>query len=460
MNTELLQFLDGTLAPDREAELLHRLSVSPERRELLRSYFKQQELFQRDRNSIAVPYAAEQKLWAQLGEMMPPVMQNAAAPSAAILESAATTSRTGLFSSAFSVASVAVICLLIGLGAGFFAGKNSNSSNAIAENGMARSTALTPTAQMPAAIAGNTESNSATTQTLRNSSAKHHSPFNAAHLTSMQNSGAPLVSEISAEASSNVANGDLEVSNAKPEPVNAFADISSVTPKLIAQPKDLASIGEQDRFHALTPFDREESNPQKSFIQKWEFYFNEGIGKQFPNNSATNVSMPVVTNSSVSALFQPFANETSFISKVWGGATFGTANVTMKKFRIAQKDALDPKKGYEMVADLVHVQTTYGGALLQYRIPAWKKLALTITGTAAGSSAGMILGGEIGAHYDATSDVGISVGLRGTHLSYNIDAEQQQVIAQGVSSFGIPAATQTTQPSYNFEINSGIYFHF
>jgi len=42
MNTELLQFLDGTLAPDREAELLHRLSVSPERRELLRSYFKQQ----------------------------------------------------------------------------------------------------------------------------------------------------------------------------------------------------------------------------------------------------------------------------------------------------------------------------------------------------------------------------------------------------------------------------------
>src|SRR6478752_5390184 len=75
MNTELLQFLDGTISPDAEAELLHRMSVSPERRDVLRSFINQQALFQRDRNSIAVPYAAEQKLWARLGGLMPPMFR-------------------------------------------------------------------------------------------------------------------------------------------------------------------------------------------------------------------------------------------------------------------------------------------------------------------------------------------------------------------------------------------------
>src|SRR5690349_14529897 len=96
MTTELLQFLDGTLSPDAEAELLHRMSVSPERRNLLRSFINQQALFQRDRNSIAVPYSAEQKLWARLGEMMPPLVQNAAAPSA-VGTAIATVPHTGIF---------------------------------------------------------------------------------------------------------------------------------------------------------------------------------------------------------------------------------------------------------------------------------------------------------------------------------------------------------------------------
>lgn len=124
MNTELLQFMDGTLAPDQEAELLHRLSVSPERREILRSFYNMKTLLERDRNSIAVPYAAEQKLWASLGQMMPPIARDAAAPTAAVLETAATTaSHSGFFNSTFTAASVAVICLLIGLGSGYFAGK-------------------------------------------------------------------------------------------------------------------------------------------------------------------------------------------------------------------------------------------------------------------------------------------------------------------------------------------------
>ena len=96
-----------------------------------------------------------------------------------------------------------------------------------------------------------------------------------------------------------------------------------------------------------------------------------------------------------------------------------------------------------------------------YRTPEWlKRTSFYLTGTAAGSSAGLILGGEIGAHYDATSDVGIVAGLRGTHLSYNLDAQQRQIITQGVSSLGVLPAATTTQPSYNLEGSMGIYFHF
>src|ERR1043165_8140481 len=66
---QLQEFLDGSLTHEAEAELLHRLSVSPERREMLRSYMKQQAIISSDRAAISVPYAAEQKLWAALATM-------------------------------------------------------------------------------------------------------------------------------------------------------------------------------------------------------------------------------------------------------------------------------------------------------------------------------------------------------------------------------------------------------
>ncbi len=467
MNTQLLQFLDGTLHPEQEAELLHRLSVSPERRELLRSFFNQQALFQRDRNSIAVPFTAEQNLWARLGEIMPPVIQNAAAPAAAVIETAATTaSHTGFFSSVFSVASVAIVCLLIGLGSGFFVGKNSNAENLVAMNSAQSPIGSNPIGQsfVGQSPVGRTLSPSVHSSeriaNINHSSNQSHSPNAAQNLTPL-NSEAPLSNDIRSNGDVNITNADINNSKVNAEAItnSALPEIAIVTPKLIdAGNLNPIYFRDPSQFYPHSPFDPEESNlPQKTILQRFEFYFNEGIGKQFPNNAATNVSVPVVTNSSISTLFQLFPRS----QNLWGGATFGTANVTMKKFRISQKNPLDPKAGYEMVGDLVHVQTTYGGPMLQFRVPeVLKKTALTIMGTAAASSAGLILGGEIGVHVDATSDVGFSVGLRGTHLSYNVDVQQQQVITQGVSSFGVPAAEITTQPSYNLEGSMGIYFHF
>lgn len=453
MNTELLQFLDGTLAPDREAELLHRLSVSPERRELLRSFINQQVLFQRDRNSIAVPYAAEQKLWARLGTLMPPAVQNAAVPAAAVIETAATTaSRSGIFSSAFSVASVAVICLLIGLGSGYFAGKNSQTSS------------VEPTFNQQAQLVERTLSPFAeqtqspiTSSSFQNSTAKHNGSFAAQQSTTE----APLeVSDMTNRTDLTNEAINIEEHGANNAAYNGLANITSTIPKQNASNMNMADLRDPSAYYEHSPFSEPDAKIQKNFLQKWEFYFTEGIGKQFPNSAATNVSIPVVTNSSISAMYNPFANSSTILSNIWVGGSFGTANVTMKKFSIAQKDPLDPKKGRELVADLVHVQTTYGAALLQYRLPVSSKFAFTGTVTAASSSAGLITGGELGVHVDATNDVGFVLGLRGTHLSYNADAEQKQVIAQGISSFGVPASSLATQPSFNVEISSGIYFHF
>lgn len=459
MNTELLQFLDGTLVPEREAELLHRLSVSPERRDLLRSFINQQVLFQRDRNSIAVPYAAEQKLWARLGGMMPPLAETAAAPTAAVIETAATTaSRTGVFSSVFSAASIAVICLLIGLGSGYFAGKNSIGNSPVGRT-------LSPSVTTNETSNIDNISPIGPISQIQNIKSIHS--FSKSHNTSQSNSGAPLKNNISQnvnDVNENIINGGIAINNSTEETIaNTLYQISTVAPKQIALTNfNSPYVRDPNQYWEHSLFTSEAQTPQKTFLQKWEFYFNEGIGKQFPNNTATNVSMPVVTNSSISALFQPFANTSGIASHIWFGGSFGTANVTMKKFSIVQIDPIDPKKGFAMAADLVHVQTSYIGGLLQFRIPGGAKWAGTITGMASASSAGMISGVELGGHFEATSNFGIVAGVRGTYLSYNLDAQQQQVIQQGVSAFGIPTpvASQTKQQSYNLEISSGIFFHF
>ena len=471
MNTELLQFMDGTLAPEQEAELLHRLSVSPERREILRSFFNMKVVMERDRNSIAVPYAAEQKLWASLGQMMPPMVQNAAAPAAAALETAAVTAaRTGFFRSAFSMASVAALCLLIGLGSGYFAGKNSAQENTIAQSplglaagqpsasvpdaGNFSAAATSPVGRLPQQV-----SPSAKLFAERTKSPFHY--FNAAQHSIIPSTEAPLDNEMQNVGGHNDVTENLNAPVAV-APVNpAMPQISSVAPKQIAEANvNTQYMRDPSQFSLRSPFEMGEITniPQKSFIQKFEFYFNEGIGKQFPNNAATNVSMPVVTNSSISALFQPFANTPGVLSHFWGGGSFGTANVTQKKLRLD----LDPvTKNYVMISEPVHVQTTWGGGMLQFRIPVSRKLALTATGTIGNSSVGAILGGEIGMHADVTSDVGIVLGFRGTHISYNIDQQQQDLINQAKTlGLGIPTSALGNQLSYNFEISSGIYFHF
>src|SRR5882724_5101508 len=88
-NDLILQWLDGSLGSDAEAELLHLLSVSPERRDILHSYMQQKKLVDRDMAAITVPFAAEEALWQRIGATMPaPIMATevaAIAPAVAVI---------------------------------------------------------------------------------------------------------------------------------------------------------------------------------------------------------------------------------------------------------------------------------------------------------------------------------------------------------------------------------------
>jgi hypothetical protein len=464
MNTELLQFLDGTISPDAEAELLHRLSVSPERRELLRSFINQQVLFQRDRNSIAVPYAAEQKLWSRLGEIMPPAIQNTAAP--AVIESAATTvTRTRVFSSIFTAASVAVICLLIGIGSGYFIGKNNGNSivyltspaNTVSEpSGIQQS--ISPVVPVQRPLQNRMNSNHIS----------QHNFASAAISNSEANSGAPQNNSSTNTIAQSVADISSVSDMSKTDDKNsAIAQISNVTPKPVAItiPPPAPSVGDPNHQYYQHSILNGGEDDGQSRSQRLEFSFNEALGKQYPNNSATNVSMPIITTSSISAIYQLSSNPNSVLNKLWIGTSFGNVNLTQIKYTIIPKDPSDPRQGYEMAADLVHQQTSFIGAMLQYRVPLsfigakWSAIA---NGSASYSSLGAIWGGELGAHFEATNNFGVIFGARATFLNYNLDAQQQQVISQGVSAFGIPApvASQSKQQSHNMEFTSGIYFHF
>src|SRR5689334_6478179 len=110
---QLQEFLDGSLTHEAEAELLHRLSVSPERREILRSYMKQQAILSADRAAISVPYKAEQKLWAAIASM-PPVFE----PIAPAITAVSSGSAVGGFA-AFKTAMIASAALVVGLVSGY-----------------------------------------------------------------------------------------------------------------------------------------------------------------------------------------------------------------------------------------------------------------------------------------------------------------------------------------------------
>jgi hypothetical protein len=439
-SNDILQFLDGSLSAEREAELLHRLSVSPERRDVLRGYMNQNVLFQRDREAIAVPYAAEQKLWAKLGEVMPPVLSRTASESAAPIVSQIVRKPV---SSWVTVALTGAIALFIGFGSGFFSGKNYESVNTFAS--------ATPK-DISSQFASTNGTNLAPTSGVSNNvTATTHQ--NVKHFIRDRQSGAPRMSTDAAQLNSGVIH-EISSNDISSGSVSLSSkEESAITPSRIRPMEtevDPVQVIDDPERYTMNPFAMEKTR-EKTFWERTEFQFTESFGKQYPDNAATRVSFPVVTNSSISAFHEPFQSV-----NLWFGLGFGTGNISKKSLR--QHNDYDPSF-FEIKADVAHVQASWIGGFAQYRFPIVGNFDITTTLGLSGSTVGLMSSAEIGSHFLVTQQVGLALGFRITNLSYTLDNDINAMVSKYPNATGY-SGLQGTQNSQNYDITAGIFFHF
>lgn len=432
---DILRFLDGSITGEEEAELLHRLSVSPERRDKLRSYMKQQEFIERDRDAITVPYAAEQKLWATLNTMMP--VAETAATSTVVTQVATKPRAIGWV----AMGAVAVMSLLVGFGSGFFAGKESSEvilaprSEVILQAPLA-TTNSNAGFETRNTVENTTNTNTSITQTHKNT--RSDAPLNASNQSSN-------VSEIVDQPTPAINDNEVAqlqtVSN-----VNTLRESDNVASAIIID----ESLGGIEK----SPFSRE-SFAEKSFLQRWELAITENFGKQYPDDAATTVSYPVVTNSSLTVSYQPLEK-----LNLWVGASVGSLNISKKHITIVPTPG-DPGS-YDPITSLSHVQTEWYGGSLQYRFPVFSSFNLTTSIGLGGSSLGLLSSAELGTRFDVTQQVGVSIGMRYTNLSYNLEQELNDIISSGVNLKGVGLSNDLkgTINSQNLDAVLGIYFHF
>jgi hypothetical protein len=438
---KLQEFLDGSLPPEEEAELLHRLSVSPERRDLLRSYMKQQAVLNNDRATIAVPYEAEQKLWAALA-VLPP----AAAP---IVSNIGTGAATAVATSSVfvKIASVALMSIVIGFASGYFIGNRPATDVAV--------TQVLPTPSVSNSIASVTLDPSSPVSVHEigsNRAVDHRNAIMSTLGSSRRFTEAPLSDRIEMP-SAFMANNE-ERSNDEMKSVNleerisipradAFVPGVSFIRDPNAQPVDRPSIGELS------------GKPKRGarFTDYLELSIHEGIGKQFPNSEATNVSIPIVTNTDITMKFM-------IAPSFWVGAGFGLANMTHKNVY----ETMDAQTAGSKVAwNYEHRNTAWFGLLAEYRQPISSHLALTANGGIAASSLGPILSTELGMRYEVTESVGALAGVRMSRATSNVQAQYDALAKPqpGTPGLGNTDPSLMLDPSMiNLEISTGIYFRF
>lgn len=447
VHEEILGFLDGTLPADAEAELLHRMSVSPERRSLLRSYFQQQSLIAQDKQSINVPYDAEQGLWAKLDRIMPPVAPLAptAIPAAMTAPVAIGVSTAGFLTklSASSAALVAGLLLLVGFGGGYLANNGHDNPQVpnVAEN-------ITQAAT-PQIIYRDADPQVITKERIvtRYITRYINVPVNISDVAALNTEDADAT--VGSEALSSVTT-ELNTSATPLEPA-----ITLATPVQPAEMK-LNVGGEQNKPIFVSLANTRDEARAKSILERFEFSFNESFGRQFPNTEATNTTLPLITNSALSLYFQVLPRS----EKLWAGVSLGTANVTRKTLTTTnQANSPDPTEE-EVVGEYIHVQSNWMGGFLQYRIPVSGTWDITTTAGYGFATAGQMAIGELGAHVDVTKDVGFTVGFRGTRLSYDLKGEMSELLANRKGSLSVPRGVTEATPSYNLEVATGLFFHF
>ena len=185
-----------------------------------------------------------------------------------------------------------------------------------------------------------------------------------------------------------------------------------------------------------------------SLLSRFEFRYDQSFGREYPNNIATTVSQPILTNLSFTTLFQIFPHSDLF----WAGLSGGYANIARKGV-FSQQGVLE--------SDTSSSQTDYGAILAELRLPAFDMMDMTFTGGYGIATLGQMMFGEIGLQGDLTNEAGFHCGLRLLRFTYSLNAEKQAAIAaSGTNSPIIPSGIATAGPSINAELNMGLFFHF
>ncbi|HZK75343.1 MAG TPA: hypothetical protein VFD13_00395 [Candidatus Kapabacteria bacterium] len=461
LNERILDFLDGSLPAEDEAELLHTLSVSPEKRDVLRDFMEQRSLFARDSKTLSVPYAAEQRLWARIDGVTaaeiaiePPVLVPVESSIVGNAPSA------GFFAHALhgTSAFVSAITLFAGIGIGYFAGS-------IAHDAAHTATVPKQIAESHSPAANNRYALPATATMGRTLLGNHrivHSALPVPILAELPTlpvitNALPLTTDdfLAMQNLSDESYGSHQPSSVSPDLASQDPAISQI-PARSAPPIALADIGGdgggiKPMFHHIHTTHATEA----SFLSRFEFRVDESFGRQFPSNTATNVSLPLITNTSFSTFFQVLPHS----NVLWAGAGYGTANITRKNLYTQTGNPIDPSQQV-LAADTSHAQTSYIAAMAELRLPAFAATDLTFDGGYGFASLGQMLFGEVGLHYDITEEVGAQFGLRVLRFSYDLSGEKASAIQSGSGGLAISNAVASAGPSFNTELNAGLFFHF
>jgi hypothetical protein len=459
-NDLILQFLDGSLNSEQEAEFMHILSVSPERRELLRSYMRQRDLFASDMQAITVPYGAEQQLWQRLGMLMP--ISDAAETltlSDGVTESAPlATTQAGYWKSLATplVTSVVAIALVLGIGIGYTVGNNGSSTVNTVTHWIDRPTTMSHSSLTE--MSTSQHAYSVRPRGIEKRSSQNLSPtfIAALNLRPQFNSQTPHDNGGMSRLLINYLNNgpkkvEAEIAQLSSSPSQMESLISEVRP----MPMQRSYAGHQDRREPLHLYAESEDAPTKSMLQRFEFSFLESFGRELPSSYSTNITMPILTNAAIGVYFQILPNSNSF----WFGASGGAANFTRKHLTTGPGNPGDPFQE-QMYASYSHTPANWAGAFLQYRLPLFTQADLTFTGGYGLSTAGTMTIGELGLHFDATRDVGFTFGLRGIELNYDLAQEEAATMKAARGPLVIPNGVANSSPSYNLEVNTGLFFHF
>ncbi len=440
LNERILDFLDGSLPPDDEAELLHTLSVSPEKRTMLRGFMEQRTLFTRDAQSLSVPYETEQRLWARMDRVLPVSTTEEPATVIVPVES----SSMGFLARAFSGgtsssirAAFSAFTLITGIGIGYFAGHSTS---------------------VPSSVLRNSAQATSDYSAPRDVASSHESPstpvFHRVHQTVAANSIA--LADLTPTAVVPMQNIADQIIPAEPNGSDSSAPAITPVNNIKTPAVLLADIGGDGGGNPpILHHIRASREQSTSLISRFEFRVDESFGRQFPNSIATNVSLPIITNTSITTFFQVLPHSNLF----WAGASFGSANITRKDLFTQAGDPIDPSQDV-LASDTSHAQTSYVAALAELRLPAFETADLTFTAGYGLATLGQMMFGEIGLHYDVSSQAGIQCGLRVLRFTYDLTAERNAAIASGNGSLAISNAVAASSPSFNTELNAGLFFHF